>query len=270
MPTRDDAWPEGTPCWVDSQVDDMARARRFYADLFGWEITDMPQEAGGYLIALRNGRPAAGIGPKPAGMPMPSVWTTYIAADDADAVAARVGAAGGTVVMPPFDVLDVGRMFIASDPTGGVFGVWQAKAHRGAGVYNEHGAYCWNELHTGDYRRAQEFYASVFDWNYTEIGDGENFVYSTFASDGNDRPLGGINDVTKMPGDNSSYWLAWFQVDNADTALTRATELGATVISGPGDSPFGRQGVVRGPQGETFAIIDPTSTVGEPPTGQSG
>ncbi|WP_249359626.1 hypothetical protein [Nocardia cyriacigeorgica] len=55
MPTRDKAWPEGTPCWVDCQVDDVARARTFYADLFGWEIADSPQQAGGYLIALRNG-----------------------------------------------------------------------------------------------------------------------------------------------------------------------------------------------------------------------
>lgn len=265
MPTRDKAWPEGTPCWVDCQVDDVARARTFYADLFGWEISDSPQHAGGYLIALRNGRPAAGIGPKPAGMPMPSTWTTYIAADDADAVAARVGAAGGTVMLPPFDVLDVGRMFIAADPTGGVFGGWQARAHRGAGIYNEHGAYCWNELHTGDYRRAQEFYAEVFGWTYTEIGDGENFTYSTFGYAGNDHPLGGINDITS--GD-AAYWLTWFQVDDTDTALTRATELGARVMSGPGDSPFGRQGVVRAPQGETFAVIDPTTTVGAPPTGR--
>ncbi|MBF6082780.1 VOC family protein [Nocardia cyriacigeorgica] len=267
MPTRDKAWPEGTPCWVDCQVDDVARARRFYADLFGWEITDSPQEAGGYLIALRNGRPAAGIGPKPAGMPMPSVWTTSLAAEDADAVAARIGAAGGTVIMPPFDVLDVGRMCIASDPTGGVFGVWQAKAHLGAGIYNEHGAYCWNELHTGDYRRTQQFYAEVFGWQYTEIGDGENLVYSTFGSAGSDHPLGGINDAGS--GDSSAYWLTWFQVDDTDTALTRATELGARVVSGPGDSPFGRQGVVRAPQAETFAVIDPTTTVGAPPTGSS-
>ncbi|WP_330228955.1 VOC family protein [Nocardia sp. NBC_00508] len=267
MPTHDGSWPQGTPCWVDCQVDDPARARDFYGELFGWEIQDSPPEAGGYLMAMRNGRAAAGIGPKPEGMPMPSVWTTYLAADNADTVAEKVTAAGGALMMAPFDVLDVGRMFVGADPTGAVFGVWESKAHSGAAIYNEHGAYCWNELHTSDYKRAQEFYANVFGWHYTEIGDGQNFIYSTFSRTQDGDGIGGINDSTKMPGDNPSYWLAWFQVDNADTALDKARDLGSTIMSGPDDSPFGRMGIVQGAQGEVFGIIDPTTTVGEPPTG---
>jgi len=265
MPTRDTAWPQGVPCWVDCQVDDTAAARRFYGQLFGWEIQDSPPEAGGYLMAMKGGRPAAGIGPKPEGMPVPSAWTTYLAADSADDIATRVTNAGGQTMMPPFDVMDVGRMFVAADPTGAVFGVWEAKAHTGAGVFNEHGAYSWNEVHTRDYARAQDFYRDVFGWTYTELGDGQHFVYSTFAPAGQDRPAGGVNDLTKMPGDAPAHWLAWFQVDDADASLAKATELGATVVSGPDDSPFGRMGIVRGPQGETFAVIDPSRTVGEPP-----
>lgn len=79
---------------------------------------------------------------------MPSVWTSYLAADSADACAAAVTAAGGTLMMPAFDVGDVGRMFVAVDPSGAAFGVWEAKAHTGAGVFNEDGAYCWKKLHT--------------------------------------------------------------------------------------------------------------------------
>ncbi|WP_174185201.1 VOC family protein [Nocardia barduliensis] len=267
MPTHDGSWPQGTPCWVDSQVDDPARAREFYGALFGWEIEDSPPEAGGYLMAMRQGRAAAGIGPKPEGMPMPSVWTTYFAADSADDIARKVQGAGGTLMMEPFDVLDVGRMFVAADPTGAVFGVWESKAHTGAGIYNEHGAYCWNELHTGDYKQAQQFYADVFGWHYTEIGDGERFVYSTFSRTQDGDAIGGVNDSTKMPGDDPSYWLTWFQVGNTDNALTEARDLGATVLSGPDDSPFGRMGIVQGPQGEVFGIIDPTTTIGEPPSG---
>ncbi|MFR9751276.1 VOC family protein [Nocardia sp. 004] len=267
MPTHDGSWPQGTPCWVDCQVDDPARAREFYGELFGWEIEDSPPGAGEYLMAMRAGRAAAGIGPKPEGMPMPSVWTTYFAADSADDIAKKIVAAGGSLITEPFDVLDMGRMFVGADPTGAVFGVWETKAHSGAGVYNEHGAYCWNELNTGDYKQAQEFYANVFGWHYTETGDGHNFVYSTFSLTHDGREVGGVNDATKMPGDNSSYWLAWFQVDNTDIALATARDLGATVMTGPDDSPYGRMGVVQGPQGEIFGIIDTMTRVDEPPTG---
>ncbi|MCA2207133.1 VOC family protein [Nocardia rosealba] len=264
MPTRDEPWPQGTPCWVDCQVDDPAAARTFYSALFGWDIQDAG--GGGYLMAMLDGRPAAGIGPKPDAMrQMPSVWTTYFAAERADEIAERVTKAGGEVFVPPFDVLDVGRMFVAADPTGGAFGVWEAKRHIGAGVFNQHGAYCWNELHTPGYDQAHEFYNSVFGWNYTEIGDGVNFTYSTFSLPGDKHEVGGMMDASSFG--NPPYWLTWIQVDDADGALNKATELGAKVIMGPDDSPFGRMGILAAPQGEVLGVIDPAKAVGEVPTG---
>ncbi|MGW4354118.1 VOC family protein [Nocardia sp. NPDC004582] len=260
MPTTDKAWPQGTPCWVDCSVDDPAAARAFYSQLLGWEVLDSPPEAGGYLMAMLDGKPAAGIGPKMGPDPMPSVWTTYFAADSADAIAGAVTDAGGTIFMPPFDVMDVGRMFIAADTAGAVFGVWEAKAHTGAGIFNEPGAYCWNDLHSNGYKSAQDFYQAVFGWSYDEIGN-EQMPYATFAGpDG--RPMGGMADSTGQPGAGPSYWLTWFQVAGADAALDKAKSLGATVLMGPSDSPFGRMGIVSGPQGEVFGLIDTTVTSG--------
>ncbi|MFD3701871.1 VOC family protein [Nocardia sp. NPDC058658] len=247
-------------------MDDTTAARDFYSTLFSWEVQDGPAEAGGYLMATLDGRPAAGIGPKPEGMgDMPSVWTTYFAAESADEIAERVGTAGGQVFMPPFDVLDVGRMFIAADPAGGVFGVWEAKAHNGCGVFNQNGAYYWNELHTPAYDQAHEFYNTVFGWQYKEIGDGVNLTYSTFALPGADNDGGGMMDASAL--NTPPYWLTWIQVDGTDKALAKATELGASVIMGPDDSPFGRMGILQAPQGEVFGVIDPAEAVGEVPTG---
>ncbi|MEC3919076.1 VOC family protein [Nocardia sp. CDC160] len=260
MPTTDKAWPQGTPCWVDCSVDDPAAARDFYSQLLGWEVLDSPPEAGGYLMAMLDGKPAAGIGPKMGEAAMPSVWTTYFAADSADAVAGSVQAAGGAVFMPPFDVMDVGRMFIAADPAGAVFGVWEAKAHTGAGIFNEPGAYCWNDLHTNAYASSQDFYGQVFGWKFDEIGN-EQMPYSTFA-DAHGRPMGGMADTTGQPGDMPNYWLTWFQVAGTDASLEKAKQLGATVLMGPDDSPFGRMGIVAGPQGEVFGLIDTTVTIG--------
>lgn len=264
MPVREQPWPAGTPCWVDCQVDDTARAREFYGSLFGWEVDESAPEAGGYLMARRSGHPAAGIGPKPPGPAMPSVWTTYIASDDADATAAAIREAGGTVLVEPFDVMDIGRMLVATDPTAAVFGVWQARRHFGAAIYNEHGAYCWNELHTDGYARAQEFYGRVFGWVFTEVGDGENVTYATFAPGPGADPIGGINDSTLSPGSAPPYWLAWFQVDDTDALLAAAADLGASVAMGPQDSPFGRMGVLTAPQGEAFGVIDISQTEQSP------
>ena len=38
----------------------------------------------------------------------PPVWLTYVNVDDADDTVSRVSANGGTVFMPPMDVMDAG------------------------------------------------------------------------------------------------------------------------------------------------------------------
>ncbi|TSE01413.1 VOC family protein [Skermania sp. ID1734] len=267
MPTRENAWPQGTPCWVDCAVDDPDKASEFYSALFGWVIEEGAEDTGGYLMALRDGQSAAGLMPKPPGVQMPSAWTTYIAAESADDIAQKITAAGGSVINGPMDVLDIGRMLIAADTSGAVFGVWQAKQFPGAGIYNEHGAYCWNELHTHEYAKAQQFYAAVFDWQFTEIGDGQNFAYATFAVPSGGNAAGGVNDEAKSSSGGPNYWLTWFQVDDTDAAVAKASGLGAQVLMPVDDSPFGRMAVVQGPQGEVFGVIDPTRTVGTAPSG---
>jgi uncharacterized protein len=269
MPNHDGAWPQGTPCWVDAQLDDPTSARAFYSDLFGWAFEEGPPETGGYLMAMLNGRPAAGLGPKPPDTQMRSVWTTYLAAESADDIHAKIIAAGGQPAMDPFDVMDVGRMFVAADPTGAVFGVWEAKARSGAEIYNEPGGYTWNEVHTRDYPAARAFYTAVFGYTYTEIGDGQTLNYSTFSVPGGTDSVGGINDLTKMPGDTPPHWLAWFDVSDCDESVAKAEGRGGFVMVRPQDSPFGRQALITGQQGEAFGIIDPARRVGEPPPPRS-
>lgn len=73
---------------------------------------------------------------------------------DADETAAKVRAAGGSVVMEPDDA-EAGRMAVFADPSGVVFRVWQAKEHRGAAVVNEYGSLNFNDLRTPDLGGAQ-------------------------------------------------------------------------------------------------------------------
>ncbi len=67
----------------------------------------------------------------------PPVWSSYVTVDDADATAAKVREAGGTVIAEPMDVMDLGRMAIFMDPTGAAFGIWQPATMKGAELVNE-------------------------------------------------------------------------------------------------------------------------------------
>jgi len=253
MVTRDTAWPAGTPCWIDLGVEDTGQAGKFYARLFGWDVQPGPPEAGGYAMCLRDGRPVAGIGPKQGPPGTPSVWTTYLATDDLDKTAGTVQAAGGQVFMAPMDVMDVGRMAIAADPGGAVFGLWQARAHTGIGVANEPGTLCWNENLSRDFERNKAFYHAVFGYEFGDMSDA-GFRYATLKLDG--REVGGIGELdASFPADVPAHWQAYFAATDADATAAAVTAAGGSVVRPPWDTPYGRMAVVGDDQGAVFSLI---------------
>jgi uncharacterized protein len=267
MTTRDEAWPAGTPSWVDLSADSPDQAAEFYGQLFGWTVDAAPDDAQGYRIATKDGRPAAGIGPKPT-PEMPSNWATYFATDDADATAEAIKAAGGSLHMDPFDVETGagkhGRMFFGTAPDGSTFGVWQAGNHIGAGVVNEPGSLSWNELHSHDLEKAKAFYADVFGYTFDDMSSPE-FTYFIFKRPSDEFGVGGMGTAAMLPEGVPSVWLTWFAVASCDDAVARVQELGGSVSMEPNDSPFGRMAVVRGAQGEVFGVIGLSEAQGDQP-----
>ncbi|MFD9822695.1 VOC family protein, partial [Streptomyces violascens] len=138
----------GTPCWVSLMVHGLAETQEFYGALFGWEFRPGPNQLGPYVRALLDGKEVAGIGQLPPDRHLPIAWTTYLATNDADATAETIRHCGGTVGVGPLDAGDAGRMAIASDPAGAVFGIWQAGAHVGSAVAGAPGTPAWIELVT--------------------------------------------------------------------------------------------------------------------------
>lgn len=257
MTERDTAWPAGTPCWVDLMTTDLQAAQEFYAPLFGWQLAVGPPETGGYTVADVGGRAVAGLGAMQGGMEHPPVWTTYLATEDAAATAQAITAAGGQVLMEPMDVMHLGVMVVAQDPTGATFGVWQAKARTGVELANETGSLTWNELMTRDYAAAKDFYAAVFGYTYTEMGAG-GFDYSTAEVDGT--TIGGIGGLpAEVPPEVPAHWRVYFAVDDADATLEAVTQAGGSVLSPATDMPYGRHADVADPQGAAFSIIKPAT-----------
>jgi uncharacterized protein len=254
---RDKPWPQGTPNWVDLGTTDRKAAWEFYQHVFAWTIEDsgdVGEAFGHYGTAMQHGLPVAGLGELPPGSPMPPAWTTYIAVDDVDAIARAITAAGGTLLAPAMEVGEEGRMAIAQDPTGGVFGIWQAGRHIGANVVNEPNTLCWNELQTRDPQRARAFYTAVFGWSHERVGGGTDYTVA-HLEDG-DEGVGGIGEMDPSLGpDVPPFWLAYFAVPDADQAAGQSHALGATVLSGPFDSPYGRMAVITDPRGAVFAVL---------------
>jgi predicted enzyme related to lactoylglutathione lyase len=257
MTTRDTPWPAGTPCWIDLMTTDASAASEFYAALFGWEVPPGAEEFGGYSTATLNGKTVAGVMPMMDSESHPPVWSTYLATDDADATTAAVEKAGGSILSPAMDVGEFGRMVIAQAPGGGAFGYWQANSHTGFQIANETGADIWNQFLCRDYAGAKDFYAKVFGYTYTEIGDGD-MQYALIEVNG--ETVGGLGALpAEVPAGVPPHWRVFFAVDDADAAADKIAELGGAVQRPPTDMPYGRSADVADPQGAMFSIIKPAS-----------
>ena len=151
------------PIWIDLASADPEGSRAFYSKVFGWHAEPSPDPAyGGYAVATLGGRDVAGIGPKMQ-PEAPSAWSIYIGTDDAQALADRVTSAGGSIVVPPMDVGDQGRMAVFQDPSGAFISAWQPGAMEGFAASGA-GTFGWPELNARGIARAAAFYASLFGW----------------------------------------------------------------------------------------------------------
>lgn len=244
------AYPQGTPCWMDLWTPDRQASMDFYRAVLGWTYRVEPEEQHSYTRVLVRDKPIAGIlTPPGANEHTPMVWTTYLSVDDIDATRAAVTGHGGEDLTGVIDVpgADI-RVLLATDPTGGMFGAWQAPGHAGAALANEPGTQIWNELMTPDPATARQFYAAVFGVEISEPFP--DFDYTTFRVDGRD--VGGIG---RSGEGTPAAWSVYFAVANADGVAELVRSNGGSVLMEPEDTPYGRLVGCADPHGSTFHLM---------------
>ncbi|MFI0718000.1 VOC family protein [Streptomyces sp. NPDC021224] len=260
MPEVTGPYDPGTPCWIDLMVPDQQAGLDFYRDLFGWQAEIGPEEYGGYSVCLQKGKPVAGLMKTMTqeGQPTPpTAWTTYFSVLDADDTAAKVAANGGTVIMPAMDVMTLGRMFVAADPQGAVFGVWEPRDFKGAEIVNEHGALVWNQLQTPDPKAAGAFYSAVLGVTAGPMPEMPEFT----GIQVNGRTVGGVQGMENLPPNTPPHWLVNFAVDSTDSIVDAVVHAGGNVLAPPFDmDKVGRMAVVQDPQGAVFSVVAPLAS----------
>jgi predicted enzyme related to lactoylglutathione lyase len=112
--------------------DDKARAMKFYGEIFGWKLTDIPEM--NYVMAQsaavderqRPTEPGAingGLFQRPKEAPHP---TLYVAVSSIDEALQKVQAAGGKVVTPNTPIPGMGAYARVTDTEGNVIGLFQS------------------------------------------------------------------------------------------------------------------------------------------------
>jgi predicted enzyme related to lactoylglutathione lyase len=265
------SYPAGVTCWVDTEQPDVGAASHFYASLFGWTFSDaVPADVPGtYLIASLDGADVAAIG-SPQG-DAPVEWNTYIAVHDADAAAATVRAAGGSVTLEPVDAGPGGRLAACVDPRGARFRLWNPRRRLGAQLTNAPGSWNFSDLHTTDAADATGFYAPLFGWEFDDIGFATMIRRPGYGDHLAATVDPGIferqDSISAPPGfadaigwlvpmvNGRDHWHVTFTVESRDEAAATAERLGAVVISSD-DTQWTRTALIRDPQGAELTLSE--------------
>jgi uncharacterized protein len=254
------SYPHGTFSWVDLGTTDQDAAKEFFSELFGWDYEDNPVGDGVvYSMATLRGKHVAAISPQ---MQMerehgvPPHWNNYVTVDDVDAVTGRVEELGGQVFAPAFDVMEAGRMSVLADPTGAALCLWQANQHPGAGLVNEPGAFCWNELATRDPKPAEDFYSALLGWEFQPSEESAAAAYWMIKNGGGWN--GGMREIgDELPPHVPAHWSVYFAVEDVAASADRAAAAGAQVLMPKTEIPGrGAFAALADPQGAAFAVYE--------------
>ena len=115
---------QGAFSWCELMTTDLKAAKKFYGELFGWEIEDHDMKSMTYSVIKNGGKATGGMmemPPETSGVP--PHWGTYITVKDVDDVAEKALQMGATSVVSPRDIPDVGRFFMFKDPQGAMIAI---------------------------------------------------------------------------------------------------------------------------------------------------
>ena len=253
--------PEGTPIWYELMTADPDASKAFYDTVIGWTIEARPSGPMDYrMIDSGNGGQVGGVmrlteemiagGAKPT-------WLFYIGVDDVDASIAKIEAAGGSVLMPAWDIPGIGRLAMVADPQGIPFYIMRGASDASSTAFERTGmGKCnWNELSTPDQPGANAFYASVFGWTYPDkmpMGDMGDYVFIDAAG----QTIGAT--MQTPPQGQPSAWQFYFRAPDIEAAAAKVTAQGGTVHAGPMEVPGGDRIIVASdPHGVMFGVVGP-------------
>ena len=111
----------GNFIWNELVTNDVESAKAFYAAAMGWTYEGMPMPDGKTYWVIKLGEQRIGgvfALECPEGKTIPDFWLPYIAVDDVDASVKKALAKGARLMKPIFDVPNIGRMAMLSEPGG--------------------------------------------------------------------------------------------------------------------------------------------------------
>jgi predicted enzyme related to lactoylglutathione lyase len=252
----------GKIVWRDLLSNDPAASQRFYGDLFGWEFESIGDASNlrsnsAYTLIRHKGKLIGGMVDTRAlnNRDDISQWVVLMAVEDLDARVASATANGGTIVAPPTDLQERGRLALIRDPEGALVGLLETRSGDPLDSRPEVGGFLWDELWTTDVQNATSFYGELAGLkpDTIDIDSDEETAPTYRLLKSGDTPRAGI-----MPNPLDGLdpvWVSYIRVENPAAITSRVAGLGGRVIVEARPRPLGGEvAFIAGPSGAGIAL----------------
>lgn len=252
---------QGKFVWADLVTDDVPKAQKFYAQLFGWRF----QAAGNYAIALNNDRPVCGMfqRSRPSDQAARPRWFGYLSVGSVDKAQRTVINLGGRVLAPAQEFSGRGQQAVFADPEGAVFGVIKSASGDPEDFQADPGDWVWIQLLSRDGRKAAEFYRKLAD--YTVVENSQTNRLSDFVLTSKGYARATVRTISHKNEQVKPNWLLFVRVNSVPESVARTRQLGGQVLVEPsGDYLQGKVAVVSDPTGAVVGLLEWSESLFKP------
>jgi len=242
--------------WADLFTDNPEGEAKFYTQVLGWTSETTTRKGHTYILISNGGETIAGIVPSSAKRREDSVprWIGFAATDDIGKAIETLNQAGGKTLAKPREVKERGKLAIAQDSQGSVFGLIQSSSGDVPDYEPAVGELAWAELFSDNPKAAADFYSKTF--HYQSVADSAHADDNHLFLASGEFARAGVSSSPPWEGGKSD-WLLFFCVADASATATKATQLGGTVLVSPHESKHGGQvAVIADPLGGVFGILE--------------
>lgn len=252
---------QGKVVWHDLITDTPAESRKFYEELFGWEFDSVGDVLGfgsndAYTLIRNNGRLIGGMvdANRLQNQDNISQWVALFSVADIERAVELVESAGGTILTPPTDLANRGRIAVVADNTGALLALLQTKDGDPADRDPEVGDFLWDELWTDDVERATTFYQNLAAYEASDHNvedDDREEDYRLLTT--NDKPRAGIME---NPFEGvKPVWVNYIRVEDPAAITARVEALGGRILVEAQPRDIGGEvAFIAGPSGAGIAL----------------
>ncbi len=244
------AYQPGRFVWYDFFSADAGKSAAFYGDLFGWEL-ETAEEYGNFSLFTLGGRPVAGLIQleEEQAKEIAPQWVPSLLVDDLDQAVERFRN-GGSVLRPPIDVPDRGRIAVIEDNAGAPLILLETTNGVPVEPDGTRGSFLWTELWSADESESLSYYQAAVGYkSLGPISSGRSRVAMLGVGD---QPQASI---LRIPSDTvKPHWLSYVAVEDPMPVAARAVALGGRVLVSPDETAGGDAAVIADPAGGIFGL----------------